>query len=105
MENFRERWNEDTIGEREPSELVHREIRDAGSPSIPQIAGLNDWIVVYYDGAIAGRMYVELDTFRAQLNGAEEGGNGILGESVVRTPVGNRHRGVRRSNQEWPLLS
>ena len=44
---------------------------------------------MYDHYSIPSRMNVQLDTSCAELDRALEGGNGILGQCVVRSPVGD----------------
>jgi hypothetical protein len=105
VQNFRERGNEHSLSQRKAPQLIHGKIRNARSPCIPEIAGLNDRVVVYYHRAVACRMYVQLNSLGSKLDGAQKSGNRILGKSVMRTPVGDRDRSVGRSDQAWPLVS
>lgn len=47
------------------------------------------------NNSVRGRVYIELDAVGAQIDGAQEGGNGVLGEAVVVRPsVGDNKWGV-----------
>jgi hypothetical protein len=105
VQDFGERWNEDSFPQRKSAQLVDSEVGDSGSSPVAKVTSLDNRIVVYYDGAVTCRVYVELESLGAKLDGVEEGGNRILGKRVVRTPMGDRDRGAGRSSQAWPLVS
>ena len=105
MQHFGERWNEDPVCQREPTQLVDGKVAQSGFSSIAQVTGLDNRVVVYNDGAVTCRVDVQLDSLGTELDSADECRDRVLWESVVRTPMGNRDRGAGRSNQAWPLLS
>ena len=78
--------NRDALPQGVLAELVGPEVSDAAWA----VAGRVQYrIVVDDDNPVGGRMDVELDGVRTQLDRAEESGNGVLRQRLVRAAVGD----------------
>jgi hypothetical protein len=58
------------------------------------MSGVNDWIVVNDDYAVTGRVHIELDPVRTELDGALERADRILGMTLVGAPVRDALGGI-----------
>lgn len=93
----------DVVSEMEFLELCIRQRVDA-MPG--EAVGVDDGIVVDDDGAVPCSVYIELDTFRSQLDRAPECGNGVLRQGLMRSAVGDLlwQRALTGSGQAFPRV-
>jgi hypothetical protein len=86
IEYRRERRNLDVLGKPEFADLRGRQLSDGTGRESGRIY---DRVVVDDDGSVFGGVDVELDRIRAQLDGANESRNRILGQRLMSTTVGD----------------
>jgi hypothetical protein len=88
-ERIGKRRNPRTISEREPFQLGRREFNDWSVGGSLRMPGVRHRIMVNHDHAIARGVHVELNALGAELDGALERGDRILGMSLVCSAVGD----------------
>ena len=89
VEHGGEGRNLNALAESKISELCERQLGDGARR---QIGGIYNRIVVNDDSTVAGAMDIQLDRLRSQLNRAQECRDGVLGQGLMRSPVGDFFR-------------
>jgi hypothetical protein len=71
-----------------------------------EIAGVYDRIVMNDDHTVVGGVDIELDRVGAQLDRPQERRNGVFGQGLVRSPMGDSFRGasLRGRVQAFPRV-
>jgi len=88
-ERFRKGGNTGPIGEGELLEVQRRELSDGLLRRSLLVSGVDYRVVMNNDYPVAGRVDVELNAFRTELDGALERGERVLGMSLVCSSVGD----------------
>jgi hypothetical protein len=84
IEDGSERRNLYVLRQSKISELGGRQLGDCARREAGRV---DNRVVVNDDNSVVGGMDVELDRLGTQLQGAEESGNGVLGQGLMRPPM------------------